>query len=206
MKQQKETICYLVRHGHPQLPDGRKYYLGRTDLSLSPQGIAQAQWLEQFFAQQPVTAIYHSPLCRCRQTAEIIGGQRIPCRPVTDLQEIAMGQWEMLPMAQVKQQYPQAYWQRGKQIAQFCPPGGESFVQCQQRSIAALQQIAAWQPAGNACVIVAHAGVNRCLLSWIGQQPLEQLLTIAQPYGCITPLIWDGMWRAEQSILCPVQV
>lgn len=34
-----------------------------------------------------------------------------------------MGQWEMLPMAQVKQQYPQAYWQRGQQIAQFCPPG-----------------------------------------------------------------------------------
>ena len=81
MKQQKETICYLVRHGHPQLPDGRKYYLGRTDLPLSPQGIAQAQWLEQFFARPPVAAICHSPLCGCRQTAEIIGGQRIPYRP-----------------------------------------------------------------------------------------------------------------------------
>lgn len=117
-----------------------------------------------------------------------------------------MGQWEMLPMEQVKQQYPQAYRQRGQQIARFCPPDGESFVQCQQRSVAALQQIAAWQPTGSVCVIVAHAGVNRCLLSWIRQQPLEQLLTIAQPYGCITPLIWDGMWRAGQSILCPMQV
>lgn len=48
MKQQKETICYLVRHGHPQLPDGRKYYLGRTDLSLSPQGLPRPNGWSSF--------------------------------------------------------------------------------------------------------------------------------------------------------------
>ncbi len=66
-------------------------------------------------------------LQRCSKTAEVLAQNQIPCLAVTALQEIAMGQWEMLSMEQIKQQQPALYEQRGQCFASFCPPGGESF-------------------------------------------------------------------------------
>lgn len=191
----KEKLVYLVRHGQVQFPDGRKYYLGQTDVPLSEVGMKQAEWLRQFFADKHIAAIYHSPMQRCRETAERCADGLIPCIGIDDLREIHMGQWEMLPMEYVRDTQAEAYQLRGEQIDIFCPPGGESFVQCQRRSVAAIQKLFAAQKPGTAIVIVAHAGVNRCLLSWIQNQPLRDLMTIAQPYGCVTELRWaNGVW------------
>lgn len=207
MQTQNEKKIYLVRHGRPQLPDEQKYYLGQTDLPLSAQGQKQALWLQQFFqnqiAQQEISCIYHSPLQRCHDTARIIASDQVPCVAVCDLQEIALGEWEMQLMGQIQQRQPEAYQQRGEQIDSFCPPGGESFLQCQKRSVAAFQQIAA--QTGKTSIVVAHAGVNRCILSWIRQQPLRQLLSIAQPYACITELVQtEQKWIAGQQRYCPL--
>ena len=113
-----------------------------------------------------------------------------------------MGQWEMLSMEQIKQQQPALYEQRGQCFASFYPPGGESFLQCQQRSVLALQQIADSQLEGTACVLVTHAGVIRCLLSWAAQQPLQQMFSFQVPYGSITALILQGAeWRIGPQII-----
>lgn len=206
---EKQKIIYLVRHGQPLLPSAEKYYLGCSDVPLTVQGIEQAQWLRQFFAEQisrqQITAIYHSTLQRCRETAEIIADNKLFCVPVSELQEINMGQWELLPIAQIKQQQPEAYALRGQQMDTFCPPDGENFLQCQQRSVAAFQQIADVQSRETTSIIVAHAGVNRCILSWIQQQPLRELLSIAQPYACVTELLQaDGAWQIRRQITCPI--
>ena len=196
-----EKVVYLVRHGQVQLPDGRKYYLGQTDVPLSAVGRKQAEWLRQFFSDKKIAAIYHSPLRRCRETAEQCADGRIPCTVVDDLREINMGQWEMIPIEYIRDTQAEAYRLRGEQIDTFCPPGGESFVQCQRRSVAAIQKIFDAQKPGTAIVIVAHAGVNRCLLSWIQNQPLRDLMTIPQPYGCVTELRYaDGVWRVSKPI------
>ncbi|MGM9525468.1 MAG: histidine phosphatase family protein [Peptococcaceae bacterium] len=209
MKNRDKRI-YLVRHGQVHLPDlQQRYYLGQTDVPLTERGIRQAVWLQQFFAELPqrqqITAIYHSPLQRCAETARQIAGGRWPTIAAPDLQEIGMGQWEMLPMEQIRTQQPEAYRLRGEYLDTFCPPDGESFAQCQQRSVAAFQQIVEQMVPGSAVVIVAHAGVNRCLLSWISGQPLKQLLSIPQPYGCVTALTWQGQnWQVGPLVHCPV--
>ncbi len=200
-----EKIFYLVRHGQVAFPDQQRRYLGRTDLPLSQRGLTQADWLRQYFqpfiSQKRLTAVYHSPLQRCSKTAEVLAQKQIPCLAVTALQEIAMGQWELLSMEQIKQQQPALYEQRGQCFASFCPPGGESFLQCQQRSVLALQQIADSQLEGTACVLVTHAGVIRCLLSWATQQPLQQMFSFQVPYGSITALILQGAeWRIGPQI------
>ena len=124
---------------------------------------------------------------------------------IDDLREINMGQWEMIPIESIRATQPEAYRLRGEQIDTFCPPDGESFTQCQQRSVAAFQQIVEQMVPGSAVVIVAHAGVNRCLLSWVSGQPLKQLLSIPQPYGCVTTLIWQGQnWQVGPLVHCPV--
>lgn len=205
MKNRDKRI-YLVRHGQVHLPDlQQNYYLGQTDVPLTERGIRQAAWLQQFFADKKITAIYHSPLRRCCETAERCADGRIPCMVIDDLREINMGQWEMIPIESIRATQPEAYRLRGEQIDTFCPPDGESFAQCQQRSVAAFQQIVEQMVPGSAVVIVAHAGVNRCLLSWVSGQPLKQLLSIPQPYGCVTTLIWQGQnWQVGPLVHCPV--
>ena len=189
--QQCKTV-YLVRHGHVQMPDERRYYLGQTDIPLSEKGKKQAQWLKEYFDDKEVSAVYHSPLSRCVQTADILSDGKTDCIAVYDLQEISMGSWEMLPMEKIKSEQPGLYQQRGEQIDIFCPPDGESFIQCQARNINAFQDITASLHCGETAVIVAHAGVNRCLISWLTGQPLKNLLTISQPYACVTKLIWEN--------------
>ena len=66
---------YLCRHGEtPWNAEGR--IQGRTDIPLSPKGLAQAKTLASFFKQNPPNAkvIVSSPLERARQTAECIAG------------------------------------------------------------------------------------------------------------------------------------
>ena len=202
----RDKRIYLVRHGQVHLPDlQQNYYLGQTDVPLTERGIRQAVWLQQFFADKKIAAIYHSPLRRCCETAERCADGRIPCMVIDDLREINMGQWEMIPIESIRATQPEAYRLRGEQIDTFCPPDGESFAQCQQRSVAAFQQIVEQMVPGSAVVIVAHAGVNRCLLSWVSGQPLKQLLSIPQPYGCVTTLIWQGQnWQVGPLVHCPV--
>lgn len=202
----RDKRIYLVRHGQVHLPDlQQNYYLGQTDVPLTERGIRQAVWLQQFFADKKITAIYHSPLRRCCETAERCADGRIPCMVIDDLREINMGQWEMIPIESIRATQPEAYRLRGEQIDTFCPPDGESFAQCQQRSVAAFQQIVEQMVPGSAVVIVAHAGVNRCLLSWVSGQPLKQLLSIPQPYGCVTTLTWQGQnWQVGPLVHCPV--
>lgn len=205
MKNRDKRI-YLVRHGQVHLPDlQQNYYLGQTDVPLTERGIRQAVWLQQFFADKKIAAIYHSPLRRCCETAERCADGWIPCMVIDDLREINMGQWEMIPIESIRATQPEAYRLRGEQIDTFCPPDGESFAQCQQRSVAAFQQIVEQMVPGSAVVIVAHAGVNRCLLSWVSGQPLKQLLSIPQPYGCVTTLTWQGQnWQVGPLVHCPV--
>ena len=202
----RDKRIYLVRHGQVHLPDlQQNYYLGQTDVPLTERGIRQAVWLQQFFADKKIAAIYHSPLRRCCETAERCADGRIPRMVIDDLREINMGQWEMIPIESIRATQPEAYRLRGEQIDTFCPPDGESFAQCQQRSVAAFQQIVEQMVPGSAVVIVAHAGVNRCLLSWVSGQPLKHLLSIPQPYGCVTTLIWQGQnWQVGPLVHCPV--
>ena len=66
------TIIYLVRHGEYENP---KYtFPGRSPegFPLSDRGRKQAQALATYFANKPVTALYSSPIPRCRETAEIL--------------------------------------------------------------------------------------------------------------------------------------
>lgn len=203
--QQCKTV-YLVRHGHVQMPDEHRYYLGQTDIPLSEKGKKQAQWLKEYFDDKEVSSVYHSPLTRCVQTAEILFDGKTDCIEVSALQEINMGTWEMVSMEQKKNEQPEIYQLRGEQIDTFCPPEGESFIQCQQRSTAAFQNISVKMNPGEAVILVAHAGVNRCLISWITGQPLKNLLTISQPYACVTKLTeTDGVWQITDAIECPVK-
>ena len=113
---------YLMRHGH--VANGNeKRYLGRTDVPLDAAGIAQAKVLHEYFKTIPIDAVFTSPLKRCVQTTDIVcKGKCLHYEMVEAFMEIDMGDWENVPMAQIKSAYPELYAQRGDNLEYFTPP------------------------------------------------------------------------------------
>lgn len=191
------TGLWLVRHGAlPPNPERR--FAGALDLPLSAVGRAQIRGLARDFA--PVfknhcpAAVLCSDLERCRETAAILAhaactagadgkGASIPLHADADLREINLGSWQGLTPQEVEEAFPGQYARRGKDLAHFRPPGGESFADVQRRALAALTRWRALYPEGQ-LLLAAHAGVNRTLLARYLALPLHTVLRIPQPYAC----------------------
>lgn len=177
---------YLVRHGEIDYGIERRY-IGITDYPLSNKGIEQIQRMKSDFEKIKAEKIYCSPLLRCRQTAEILrDSNSVELEIVKELEEIHMGDWENKTMAAIKRNFPDLYKARGEQMGTFIPPEGESFEQLQRRVFPAFQRIV--EETTECGIIIAHAGVNRVILSKLRNLPLEGVLNIEQAYGCVTEL------------------
>ena len=80
---------YLIRHGLPEFPEGRRQCIGSTDLPLSGEGMLQAS--EMARALSGVSAVFSSPLTRAVETARAI---RSDFAILEGLRELDYGQWE----------------------------------------------------------------------------------------------------------------
>lgn len=193
---------FLLRHGALGA-DAQRRFIGQIDLPLSAEGQAQAQRLARWFAGYRFDAIYCSDLLRCRQTAAAL----VPLCPTPPRQrsawrEIALGSWEGRERARVAEEEPERYAARGNDLMHVAPPGGESFADCLRRLLPAWEEIASGPE--RRVALVAHAGVNRLLLTQLLGLSQTQWMQIAQHYGCVNWLRCEqGQWRALTLDLCP---
>lgn len=179
---------YLLRHGEIAT-QGRM--IGQTDVQLTDLGREQYHTIAQYLQSQNLEMVYHSPLHRCSESAQIIHQHcNIPTRVESLLTEINLGLWDGMNKSDIQQRYSKEFAERAANWAHFRPPQGESFSDLQQR---------AWQ-GFEKCItnhhhkriaIVSHAGVNRTLLAQIHGIPLADIFSIEQNYGCINILEID---------------
>lgn len=195
----EEKIIYLLRHG--ALETNGKRFIGQIDLPLSEEGVWQAKGLAEELSHLPLTRIYASDLRRARQTAEFIAAKHnlvpILC---PELREISLGEWEGRSFAEIRREFPQDFIQRGRDIVHFCPPAGESFLQCSQRVLSQWQRMMA-EIKGN-ILIVGHAGVNRIILCHILGMPLENIFCLNQDYGCINIISYSKERFRVKALNC----
>lgn len=189
---------YLVRHGKPEFPDEEKRCIGWTDFPLSEEGKGQIEALKDSFGDADIETIYASPLRRCVESANllsrILSGGKIPVEIVDGLREINMGDWEGLSFSEIRERYPVEYEARGRDMAGFAPPGGESFEDCQKRAWKTFEEIRK-KSRGNV-ILLGHAGFNRTLIAKRENRRLRDLFEIPQEYGGVYPWqerIFDGM-------------
>ena len=174
---------YLLRHGHVET-GGRKRYIGRTDLPLSPRGVDQSQHLARDLADSGADRIVSSDLGRALQTARIIAAKlNLAVETEPALREIDLGAWEGRAMSDVRREDPEAYRRRGADLAGFRPPGGESFEDLVRRVVPAFERILAASP--GVSIIVAHAGVNRVLLCRFLGMPLNKMFCLGQDEAAV---------------------
>lgn len=180
---------WLVRHGMlPPNPERRM--VGARDIPLSDAGREQIRLLARQFmpeVQGALGAVICSDLDRCRETAALLMEALPHGRPSLHvepgLREIDLGLWQGMTKAEIERAWPGAYAARGQDMANFCPPQGESFMQAQRRALAAVARWRRLYP-GVTLFMVSHAGILGSLLAHYLALPLRDVLRIPQYYGC----------------------
>jgi len=179
-----EKTIFLVRHAEAAEIDQQKRYLGQQDPELSPLGVHQAEKLCQAFTSFPIQAVFTSDLVRAVATALLIAkDHHCPIEKIKEFREINLGTWEGRTFQEIQKQYPEGYEQRGRDIANYRTPDGESFADLQKRALPAFTKVA--EKTEGDLVIVAHAGVNRVILCHLMQRPLEELFSIPQDHAAV---------------------
>ena len=131
---------YLIRHGLPDFPGGRKMCIGTTDIPMGEKGLAQAARMAAILP--PVTAVFSSPLTRAVQTAQAIG---MPITILPGLRELYAGEWDGLTFEQIRQRYPQLYAARAND-SPLPLPGAEDHEDGLSRFCAAMDTAAQLAP------------------------------------------------------------
>ena len=142
---------YLIRHGLPDFPNGKRMCIGTTDIPMGEAGLAQAAQVAEKLPA--VTAVYSSPLTRAVQTAEAIG---LPVTILPDLREMYAGEWDGLTFDEIRQRYPELYAARAADLT-ISLPGAEDHEEGLHRFISAMNQAATLAPGDFA--VVAHGGI-----------------------------------------------
>jgi alpha-ribazole phosphatase len=178
------TRLYLVRHG--QVADGHTHrYHGNNDIGLSPQGVRQFEQLAADLAALDLAGIYASDLTRAWTGAEIISrGREVAPQAVPEFREVHFGAWEGLSFTEISERYPEELEARFRDLTTFRIPGGESLLDVRDRALPRLNDLVA-RHAETAFIIVAHAGVNRVILSEALGLSLDYLFRLDQNYGCL---------------------
>ena len=184
LKSLTPTRLYLVRHG--QVADGHTHlYHGNNDIGLSPLGVQQFEGLAAQLEAVPLAGVYASDLCRARTGAEIISrGRELAPEIVPEFREIHFGVWEGLSFAEIAERYPAELQARFRDLANFRIPEGESLGDVRARALPRLNELIS-RHHEQAFVVVAHAGVNRVILSEALGLPPDNLFRLDQAYGCL---------------------
>ena len=147
------THLLLIRHGETDWNrEGR--FMGRTDLPLNLDGLAQAETAASSLRGQKVEAVYTSDLQRARQTAEIVArAVGAPLLPDARLREIDQGEWEGELFSRIREAYADLLARRRREPLDTHAPGGESIREIQARILPLLDEIARRHPRGRVAIV-----------------------------------------------------
>jgi len=150
------TTILLIRHGENDFLKTHRMPGQLPGIHLNDIGRAQAEAVAETLKDQPIKAIYASPLERAVETAEPLAcAKRLEIQLVDDLKDTNIGKWQgrsWKALSRLK------YWR----VVQFAPararfPEGETFYQTQARVVHALDEIFRKHKKDDLVAVVMHA-------------------------------------------------
>jgi broad specificity phosphatase PhoE len=178
------TRIILVRHGRtPWNKD--KIFRGSRDIPLDEVGREEAGLLAEWLKDETIHAAYTSPLSRSRDTAEAIAkyhGVKVVDHP--GLSDLVYGDWEEVPLAEVKVKFADLYrqWESAPHTVRF--PGGETLDELRTRSLAAVDEVVQRHP-DQVVLLSAHRAVNKVLIAAFIGLDSSHFWRIAQDTTCV---------------------
>jgi broad specificity phosphatase PhoE len=191
----------LARHGETEW-NRLGIFQGRSDIPLNPQGIAEAHALAVTLKNEPLSAIYCSPLVRAKETARIIQ-QFHPSVSFVEkpgLVEMDLGDFDGMKASDWAEQFPKfrKVWQ--KKPASLKMPGGESLQDVQKRALGTIRRIAKQHSPGETLLACSHNFTIislRCLALNIS---LDDFRKVKQKTGSFHTLYWQKDIFTEQEM------
>jgi probable phosphoglycerate mutase len=154
----------MVRHGSTNLT-AEDRFSGADGVDLSDEGRAQARALAARLADDPIEAVFSSPLSRTRETAEILaGGRSLPIEWRDGLREISHGHWEGMKRREVEARFSDEYAAWEADPLTFAPARGESGIQVLARALPVIREIVVRCPTGTA-LLVSHKATLRLIIA-----------------------------------------
>jgi len=180
------TTLLLIRHGQNDYLVRNKLPGHLPGIHLDSRGRKQAVEIDQTLNQLPIKVVFASPLERAVETAEPLARSlhlKLHLRP--DLMDLDVGSWagrswKMLnrtKLGKVIQQTP----------SQFQFPGGESFIQVQERVVADLDAIIE-KHEKELVVVVFHADPIKLAIAHYLGMPLDSFQRLVISPGSVTVL------------------
>lgn len=183
----------LIRHGETDWNRNGRFQ-GRTEVGLNQRGREQARALALALKDEPIEAIYSSPLTRSMETARIIKAYH-PSTPLLEekgLLEMDLGDFDGMEAQRWAAQYPdfRKAWQKAPSSVTM--PGGESLHEVQARAIDALERITQLYPPATTLLICSHNFVNRSILCYAMEIPLDRFRELRQETAALNVLHKQG--------------
>ena len=178
------TRIILVRHGRtPWNKD--KIFRGSRDIPLDEVGREEAGLLAEWLKDETIHAAYTSPLSRSRDTAEAVArrhGVKVVDHP--GLSDLVYGDWEGVPLAEVKVKFADLYrqWETAPHTVRF--PGGETLEELRTRSLAAVDEVVRRHP-DQVVLLSAHRAVIKVLIAAFIGLDNSHFWRIAQDTTCV---------------------
>ncbi len=158
-----DTVIDLIRHGEPR--GGRRYRGNSIDDPLSQTGWTQMR--DAVGEYDGWDRIVTSPLRRCREFAEELGGRHeVPVAVDDDLREVGFGAWEGRTPDEIATSDPGAYEAFYRDPVRFRPDGAEPLIEFADRVARAYRGILR-NHEGTRVLVVSHAGVMRAILALV---------------------------------------
>lgn len=181
------TRIYLIRHGETEWNEAGRYQ-GHRDVELSPRGLKQAILLRERLQKENIKAVYASDLRRARETAIIIAeAHGLMVNELPSLRELNFGLWEGLTYQEIAIQYPEEWKKWLADPGNIRVPGGESYLELQDRVYQTFLKIVARHPGEN-LAIVAHGGPLRVIICKVLGLGIEGLWRFRIDNGSISVL------------------
>jgi broad specificity phosphatase PhoE len=159
----KQTLL-IIRHGQTQWNVEHRLPGQLPGVLLNEAGREQAIRLAESLKVLPISAIISSPLERARDTAEIIGQRReLDVQFEPDLMDTNIGPWAGQTIDEITKKDPA--WKEYVRDPTVAPEGVETFIQVQQRVVAAVERWRVQEKSGAYPVFVAHADVIKLLVA-----------------------------------------
>jgi len=155
------TRIVLLRHGQTAW-NAEKRIQGQLDIPLDDTGLWQAERLARALEGEGIEAIYCSDLLRARQTAAPLAARLfLVAKTDAALRERAFGRFEGQTYSDIEARWPEEALRWRRRELDFAPGGGELLPLFYERSVQALQALAA-RHQGQTLAVVAHGGVLDC--------------------------------------------
>jgi alpha-ribazole phosphatase len=164
---------HVIRH--TSVASGKELCYGQYDVVLADTFSEEVVEIKGKLSND-FDAIYCSPLLRCKILAESLHLPNIIYE--NDLKEINFGSWENIKWNDINQE-ELGFWM--EDFVNRSPPEGEKLIELYKRVESFLDQLSSRSL--DKVLIISHAGVIRCMWSYILEVPLANIFKIPIGHG-----------------------